>query len=131
MNGQGSVASARNLAQPQVQQFLIYGALDEGPSLIFVADEEMRYVAVNQTACRTLGYTREELLSLAVTDVAVDVEAPRIYDDMLRARGHRGVSTIRAKDGRLLSLSYNASEVRVSGLPYWLSIGHIEGDSSS
>ncbi len=131
MNGQGSVASARNLAQPQVQQFLIYEALDEGPSLIFVADEEMRYVAVNQTACRTLGYTREELLSLVVTDVAVDVEAPRIYDDMLRARGHRGVSTIRAKDGRLLSLSYNASEVRVSGLPYWLSIGHIAGDSSS
>ena len=130
MNGQ-RVETVRNLAQPQVQQFLMYEALDEGPSLIFVADEEMKYVAVNQTACRILGYTREELLTLAVPDVAVAPEAPRLYDDMILARGHRGVTTIRAKDGQLLSLSYNAAQVRVSGLPYWVSIGHIEGDSSS
>ncbi len=130
MNGPGA-KSVTNLAQPQVQQFLMYEALDEGPSLIFVADEAMRYVAVNQTACRVLGYTREELLSLGVTDVAVSDEAPQIYHDMLQARGHRGVTPIRTKDGRMLSLTYNAAEVRVSGLPYWLSIGHIEDSSSS
>ena len=122
------VETVKNLAQPQVQQFLMYEALDEGPSLIFVADEKMRYVAVNQTACRILGYTREELLALAVPDVAVAPEAPRIYDDMILARGHRGVTMIRAKDGQLLSLRYTAAEVRVSGLPYWVSIGHIEDD---
>ena len=76
MNGQRRFETVRNLAQPQVQQFLMYEALDEGPSLIFVADEEMKYVAVNQTACRVLGYTREELLTLAVPDVAVAPEAP-------------------------------------------------------
>jgi len=129
MSGPG-VESVRNLAQPQVQQFLMYEAVDEGPSLIFVADEKMKYVAVNQTACRILGYTREELLSLGVTDVAVAPEAPTVYDDMLRARGHRGATPIRTKDGRVLSLTYNAAEVRVSGLPYWVSIGHIEGDSN-
>ena len=122
--------TVKNLAQPQVQQFLMYEALDEGPSLIFVADEEMKYCAVNQTACRILGYTREELLTLAVPDVAVAPEAPRIYNDMILARSHRGVTMIRAKDGQLLSLSYTAAEVRVSGLPYWVSIGHIEDDSN-
>ncbi len=109
----------------------MYEALDEGPSLIFVADEKMRYVAVNQTACRILRYTREELLALAVPDVAVAPEAPRIYDDMILARGHRGVTMIRAKDGQLLSLRYTAAEVRVSGLPYWVSIGHIEDEADN
>ena len=129
MEGQSS-ESVKNLAQPQVQQFLMYEALDEGPSLIFVADEGMKYVAVNQTACRVLGYTREELLSLGVSHVAVAADAPAIYEDMLKARSHRGVTPIRTKDGRLLSLRYNAAEVRVSGLPYWVSIGNIDDSSS-
>jgi len=34
-----------NLAQPLVQQALMYGALDEAPNLIFVADDRMKYVA--------------------------------------------------------------------------------------
>ncbi len=131
MTGQ-PVDGIENLAQPLVQQFLLYDALDEGPSLIFVADERMKYVAVNTTACRTLGYTRQELLALGVPDVAVAPEASEIYQDMLWARnGQRGVTPIRTKDGRVLSLAYNAGEVRVAGLPYWVSIGHVVDGSSS
>ena len=118
-----------NLALSPVQQLLMSEAVDQGPSLIFVADEKMNYVAVNLTACRVLGYTREELLGLAVTDVAVAPEAPTLYDEMLRRRSHHGVTPIRTKDGRLLPLTYNACEVQVSGLPYWVSIGHVEDDS--
>ena len=73
-----------------------------------------------------LGYTREELLSLGVTDVAVAPEASVIYADMLRARSQRGVTPIRTKDGRILTLEYNAAEVRVGRLPYWISIGLIQ-----
>ncbi len=131
MTGQ-PVDGIENLAQPLVQQFLLYDALDEGPSLIFVADEQMKYVAVNTTACRTLGYTRQELLALGVPDVAVAPEASEIYQDMLWARnGQRGVTPIRTKDGRVLSLAYNAGEVRVAGLPYWVSIGHVVDGSGS
>jgi|SRR5215210_3729442 len=117
-----------NLALSPVQQFLMSEAVDEGPSLIFVADEEMQYVAVNLTACRVLGYTREELLGLAVTDVAIAPEAPTLYHDMLRTGSQRGVTPILTNDGRLLPFTYNACEVRVSGLPYWVSIGHVGAD---
>src|SRR3712207_9487764 len=36
---------------------------------LFVYDTEGRIVDVNRRACATLGYTREELLSLSITDV--------------------------------------------------------------
>jgi two-component system, sensor histidine kinase and response regulator len=129
--GETSTQTIANLAQSPVQQLLMSEALDDGPSLIFVADDEMRYAAVNLTACRVLGYTREELLGLAVTDVAVAPEAPTLYDEMVRTRSHHGVTPIRTKDGRLLPLTYNACEVQVSGLPYWVSIGHVEDDTGA
>jgi PAS domain S-box-containing protein len=118
----------RGIAQPEVQRFLLYDALDCSPALIFVADHDMQYLAVNQTACDTLGYTREELLSLHVTDVAVAPEAPETYREMRNARSHAGSTQIRTKDGRLLPLSYHASEVKVAGMQYYLSIGFIDDE---
>jgi PAS domain-containing protein len=38
-----------------IQQSLLLELLDEAPALVLVADAQMRYLAVNATACRTLG----------------------------------------------------------------------------
>ena len=37
---------------------------------VFVADTAGRFIEVNQAACESLRYTREELLSLTVADIA-------------------------------------------------------------
>jgi PAS domain S-box-containing protein len=116
---------AHNLALPEVQRWLLADAVDQGPALIFVADHEMEYVAVNQTACEALGYTREELLSLTVTDVAVAPTASDDFGEMLRERTKRGLTQIRTKDGRLLDFQYRASEVRVAHMPYFVSVGFL------
>ena len=55
-----------------VQKSLVGEAIEGGPVAVFVADADQRYVAVNAYACRLLGYTREELLGLRVTEVAVN-----------------------------------------------------------
>jgi PAS domain S-box-containing protein len=115
-----------NLANPRVQQLLLAEALDTAPLLVFVADEQMRYVAVSQTACDVLGYTRAELLQLRVTDVAVAPEAGDLYDSMLRARRQEGSTTIRAKDGRLITFFYNARPATVAGMQYFVSVGFVE-----
>ena len=47
--------------------------------VVFVADENQRYVAVSRAACELLGYTREELLALRVGDVARYPEAEAEY----------------------------------------------------
>lgn len=44
--------------------------VDSAPVGLFVVDESGSYVDVNPAACRMLGYTREELLSMSITDVA-------------------------------------------------------------
>ena len=119
-------ADVQNLAREPIQQFLLYEALDNSHALIFVADENMQYAAVNETACKTLGYSREELLRLHVTDVAVGPDAPDEYQQMLKTGSRAGTTQIKAKDGRLLPFSYRASEVRVARLPYFLSIGFID-----
>jgi PAS domain S-box-containing protein len=111
------------LAQREIQQLLLYDALDAGPALVFVADDEMQFLAVNQTACEFLGYTREELLSRRVTDVVEDTDAAERYEAMRQARSAVGGAKLRTKDGRLISLSYHAGEVRVAGLPCYVSVG--------
>ena len=112
-------------AEALIQTALVGEAVDAGPALIFVADEEMRYVAVNQCACDTLGYSREELLRLHVTDVARERTSPSEYDEML-ARGSRaGVSTLTAKDGRELTFEYRARRTKVSGLELFVAVGFV------
>jgi len=46
---------------------------------IHVVDvDTMRFIDVNETACRTLGYTRDEFLQLAIPDIAPDADLQRL-----------------------------------------------------
>ena len=54
-------------AEPLIQASLLGEAVDSGPVAVFVADEQMRYVAVNEYAASLLGYSRAELLKLDMT----------------------------------------------------------------
>jgi PAS domain S-box-containing protein len=109
-----------------VQASLIGEALDSGPLLVFVADETMRYLAVNQLACDTLGYDRDELLDLRVADVAVAPEAPELYERMLRDTSQRGVTELRRKDGSVVQFHYWAQETKTAGMTFWVAVGYVE-----
>lgn len=106
-----------------VQSSLVGEALEDGPALVFVADHDMRYVAVNRFACETLGYTRDELLGLRVTDVAVETSAPALYEDLLRKRRKDGTTALRRKNGELLRFDYRAAETRLAGLTLYVAVG--------
>jgi PAS domain S-box-containing protein len=96
---------------------------DQAPALVFVADEEMRYIAVNATACKTLGYTREEMLSLRVTDVAVADNARELYAEMIEEGENSGRTPIKAKDGTMYLLDYAAGTCDLAGATYYSSVG--------
>ena len=83
--------------------------------LVFVADENLRYVAVNRYACRLLGYTRDELLALTVDQVARYGEAPGEFAEMVAHGVREGVAMITRKDGLTFPFRYRASVARSPG----------------
>jgi PAS domain S-box-containing protein len=111
------------VAHDLVQKSLIGEALDSGPIAVFVADDDGKYLAVNAYACELLGYEREELLALRVTDVAINDDAEGDYEKMIRRGGtHLGLTVLRRKDGSEISMHFRAGETTVGGMLLYLGV---------
>ncbi len=106
-----------------VQATLIGEAIDPGPAAVFVADEEMRYVAVNDFACHLLGYSREDLLALRVTDVAREEGVTDDYAAMVGGRPWNGTARVTRKDGSELTLRFRTRETTVARMTVWVAVG--------
>jgi PAS domain S-box-containing protein len=105
-----------------VQKSLVGEALDPGPVAVFVADDDGKYLAVNAYACDLLGYERDELLALRVTDVAVNASAGDDYAAMRRDGTGTGETVLRRKDGRELPMHYRAGQTTVGGMPVYIGV---------
>ena len=110
-------------SDPLIQASLLGEAIDAADVLVFVADETTRYMAVNRAACDELGYTREELLALHVTDIADYPEAAGEFDEMVHDGSRRGTSVIRRKDGTTVEFRYRASTTTVAGMTVFVAVG--------
>jgi PAS domain S-box-containing protein len=87
---------------------------------VFVWNEERRYVAVNQEACRLTGLTRAELIGMPVGALSPD----GAVGDIERTRSvHlvRGASSFTRRDGTLVDIAWVTTHSRVAGLPYMIS----------
>jgi PAS domain S-box-containing protein len=110
------------VAHDLVQKSLVGEALDTGPVAVFVAADDGTYLAVNAYACDVLGYDREELLALRVTDVAVNASAAADFEAMQRQGSRTGTTTLRSKDGRDLSMHFRAGRTTVGGMPVYVGV---------
>ena len=97
--------TAQKRSEEELRRFRL--AMDGSADIILLIDRAtMRYVDCNATACRLLGYAREELLKLGPADVlpVTRAELERTYDEMIAsqqpASGMR--SYYRCKDGSQL-----------------------------
>lgn len=113
---------ATGVSHDLIQQNLLGDAIDPGPVAVFVADEEQRYLAVNEYACELLGYTRAELLELDVTDVAVNPGASGDYEQMIRDGSHVGLTILRRKDGSEVPMNFRAAETTVGGMAVYVGV---------
>ena len=87
--------------------------IDQAAEGILIADLQGRYVDANPVACRYLGYTREELLSLRILDTLAPGERPRLAaarEALLTSEDHAQVGewTLRRKDGAPLPVEISA-----------------------
>ena len=89
--GMGIDIAERKRAERELQRFRV--AMDVSPDSIYLTDlETMRFVYVNDTTCRRLGYTHERLLQMGPLDVlAADREKIRREYDEVIAAGDSGL----------------------------------------
>ena len=109
-----------SVSNPLIQATLLGEAVENGPVAVFVADENRRYVAVNQAACALVGYSREELLEKHVDDIATDVGK---WESMQREGTIAGVAELTRKDGSKVEFHYVAGATVVAGMPVYVSVG--------
>jgi len=105
---------------------LIERAVDLSSDTILLIDEQLRFTYVNEAACRSLGYRREELLGMTPPDIDVDVTRDMAMA-MLQATFKNGglpvfESRQRARDGRIFPVEISASLVEYGGAQFSLAV---------
>ncbi|MEJ2199783.1 MAG: PAS domain S-box protein, partial [Desulfuromonadaceae bacterium] len=90
------------------QVLLLNQALHQVSDAVFLIDDALRFLFVNETACRNLGYSREELLAMSPSDIIPDV-AGDMMTGIVATRSPSFESRYCSKDGRILPIEINAS----------------------
>jgi diguanylate cyclase (GGDEF)-like protein/PAS domain S-box-containing protein len=86
---------------------------------IFLANDDGKYVEVNSAGCKLLGYTREEILQLTMSDVAkAPSELPLRFEEMQEGKTVISERELIRKDGTLICVEISAKQ---------LPDGHLQG----
>ncbi|QFY87993.2 PAS domain S-box protein [Magnetovirga frankeli] len=94
--------------QSQRNEVIVNAAMDG----FFVVNTQERFLDCNDSYCRMLGYSREELLDLRVRDVEVDDTPQQIrqrIERILRLGHDRFDARHRCKDGHIIDVEVNIS----------------------
>jgi PAS domain S-box-containing protein len=89
--------------------------------MLFAADEHMHLRDASEQACRVLGYSRAELLSLRVPDLLrEDGDVRGRFAAYLAAGEQRGRATLKRKDGTAVDAGYHALVMQIGGESYYV-----------
>ena len=94
------------------------------PDPVLVHDARGRYVEVNERACETLGYSREELLRMTVMDVDSDLDEAGFMAALAAGRpGEERTVEVRPRrrDGTTFPARVRSVRVQYGGQPYYVS----------
>lgn len=104
-----------------IQTSLLGEAVENAPIGVFVADEDMRYIAVNRAAATMLGYEREELLGIPVSDLSPLPDASERYRELVAAGERSGRAQALCKDGSRIDVDYWSCTTRVAQMTVYVS----------
>ncbi len=95
-------------------------------------DENRRYVAVDDAACRLLGYSREELLALRIDDISApsDAHVPMMFDKYVDDGGMQGIFALQRKSGEIILIRFQAHIKQGRQLATWTHYRPMDDPSS-
>ena len=89
--------------------------IEQASDGIFISNKDGKYIDVNSSACRMLGYTKEELLKMSGTDILYypeDISNLHISYDALKAgKSYIRETTLRRKDNTALEVESNSKMI--------------------
>ena len=95
--------------------------VDRGSEATYWMVRDGRLIYVNDRVCETLGYSREELLSMKIQEINPDFPPERWsyhWDELRKRRIFSAESMHRAKDGRLIPVEITANYIEFDGKEY-------------
>jgi PAS domain S-box-containing protein len=96
-------------------------AVDHSPDEAFWIGPEGNFVYVNEAACRSLGYTRDELLTMKVEDIDPGLSKhvwPYHWEELRLKRSTAFESRHKTKDGRIFPVEIRGNFVEFEGREY-------------
>lgn len=94
-------------------------------AILLVNRHSMQFIEVNTTACKMLGYSREELLQMgpAQLETSMPTEQERAYDVLISGQGSNELreSLLRRKDGSQLQVEVRRQAIRCGA--DWIIVG--------
>ena len=118
-----SITKENTGKMPQLADFTIERAAEA----IFWVDSKARFQRANDAACRTLGYSRDELLSMTVFDVDSNYQKnvwPEFWEKIKKDKAFTVESCFRAKDGRKFPVEITINFIEFEGKEYTCTFVH-------
>jgi PAS domain S-box-containing protein len=92
----------------------------------FVIDSNMHFANINQRACDSLGYSRQELLGMTVADIDADEDSEELRDMALNPRADNAAITVyrqhRRADGSVFPVELRISRLLIDDQPCFLAL---------
>ena len=86
--------------------------IEQASDGIFLANRDQQYIEVNSALCSLLGYTREEILQLTMSDITkLSLEGPLRMEELQDGKIFLIEREIFRKDGRLVSVEISARQL--------------------
>lgn len=105
---------------------LLQRAINQSSDGMFVKNLSTgRFVSVNDAACRSLGYSREELLGMTVLDIDPDITAEALaqaHQSLEFGKPHMLETRHRSKDGHIFPVEITGAFFEDNGVPYAISL---------
>ncbi len=79
--------------------------VEQASDALFVHDYNGKFIEVNQEACESLGYSKDELLTMSVTDIELDFnleKARKEWDKIQHGERYSLIGRQRRKDGSIM-----------------------------
>ena len=117
------VTATLGLLHKQAEQALRFTqvAVDHYSNLALWMTPDARFFYVNDAACRILGYSREELTSMKVSDINLDIPEetwPKIWSKIKQSGGFTFEARVRTKGGRIFPAEVKTNYVVFQGKEY-------------